>query len=125
MTSVAALLFEMRTALQFKDGNAALLVVRNLRSFDWSSSAARTPLRALTALSSTPDRTGNSFHIKLDFHPEAELAITGDLAEFYLLDVEKIGEVPPNYSNTNRAYIYQKLPSWTSACNLLQTSSLH
>ncbi|MFJ2646194.1 hypothetical protein ACIO1C_05625 [Streptomyces sp. NPDC087420] len=34
LTSTAALLFELRTSLQFEVGNSALLVVRGLRSFE-------------------------------------------------------------------------------------------
>jgi len=124
LTSVAALLFEMRTALQFKDGNSALLVVRDLNSFNWTSVATETPFTALTAVSSAPDRVDDLFHIRLDFHPEARLAVVGGRAEFYLLDIEGIDEAPPDYSDIDQDNIYQGLPSWSSLCSLLQTSSL-
>ncbi|MFW5420883.1 hypothetical protein J0910_30135 [Nocardiopsis sp. CNT-189] len=125
LTSVAALLFEMRTALQFKDGNAALLVVRNLHSFNWTSSSMETPFVALTAVSSIPECEDNLFHMRLGFYLEAQLASAGNLTEFYLLDVEEISEAPPDYLDADQDGIYRELPSWSSVCNLLQISSLN
>jgi len=124
LTSVAALLFEMRTSLQFKDGNSALLVVRGLRSFGWTSSAEQMPFMALTALSSAPGRAGGSFRLRIGFHPEAELVAAGDLAEFYLLDAQGIGDAPPDYPDADRVRIHRGLPSWSSRCDLLQASFL-
>lgn len=43
VTSTAALLFGLRTALRFDEGNAALLVVRGLRSFGWDTGTASQP----------------------------------------------------------------------------------
>ena len=44
LTPTAALLFELRTSLQFEVGNSALLVVRDLRSFEWKSPVKQVPL---------------------------------------------------------------------------------
>ncbi|MFD4524186.1 hypothetical protein ACFWP7_09745 [Streptomyces sp. NPDC058470] len=122
LTSTAALLFELRTSLQFEVGNSALLVVRGLRSFDWKSSAKHVPLTALTVVSSVPDRLGESFCARFAFFPDAHLAVAGDLAEFYVLELEGIGDVPPDYSNADLKQVQDALPSWSSACSLLQMS---
>ncbi|HEY9330710.1 MAG TPA: hypothetical protein VIS09_21135 [Streptomyces sp.] len=125
LTSTAALLFELRTSLQFEAGNAALLVVRGLRSFGWDSASARGPLTALTVVSSTPDRLNDSFRARCAFFPDARLEVVGDLAEFYVLAVEGIGDVPPDYSDGDLKRVQEALPSWSSACSPLQVSRSH
>jgi hypothetical protein len=125
LTSTAALLFELRTSLQFEVGNSALIVVRGLRSFDWKPPTKQFPLAALTVVSSTADRLGDSHRARFEFFPEAHLAVSGDLAEFYVLEVEGIGDVPPDYSSGDLKKVQGALPSWSSACNLLQASISH
>ncbi|MEY9212450.1 hypothetical protein NI17_005570 [Thermobifida halotolerans] len=122
LTSTAALLFELRTSLQIDLGNSALLVVRGLASFNWNSPTNRLPLAALTVVSSVPGRLDGFFHGKFGFFPEGELVVVGDLAEFYVLEVEGIGDVPPDYSSMDLKRIQGSLPSWSSACALLQAS---
>ncbi|WP_152523016.1 hypothetical protein [Nocardiopsis potens] len=122
LTAVAALLFEMRTSLQFDDGNSALLVVRGLESFEWRSSPIKGPLTAMTILSSTPTRAGGSCRVRLVFHPAAELIVVGELMEFYVLDAEAIGDTPPDYTDMDLAGVEHGLPSWHSRCTLLQAS---
>ncbi|NUK85147.1 hypothetical protein [Streptomyces lunaelactis] len=123
LTSTAALLFELRTSLQFEVGNAALLVVRGLHSFGWNSPAAQGPLAALTVVSSVPDRLNDSFRARFEFFPGAQLGVVGDLAEFYVLEVEGVGDVPPDYSSMDLKQVQDALPSWSSVCSLLQASS--
>ncbi|THA73062.1 hypothetical protein E6R60_25745 [Streptomyces sp. A0642] len=125
LTSTAALLFELRTSLQFEVGNAALLVVRGLHSFGWSSPAVRGPLTALTVVSSVPDRLRNSFRARFAFFPDAQLEVVGDLAEFHVLAVEGMGDVPPDYSDADLEHVQEALPSWSSACSPLQASRSH
>ncbi|WP_460065057.1 hypothetical protein [Streptomyces sp. YKOK-I1] len=122
LTATAGLLFELRTSLQFEVGNSALLVVRGLRSFHWNSPTRHVPLAAFTVVSSVPDRLGESIRTRFDFFPEAHLTVSGDLAEFYVLEAEGIGDVPPDYSDMSLKQVREALPSWSSACNLLQAS---
>lgn len=123
LTSTAALLFELRTSLQFDVGNAALLVVRGLRSFGWKSSAAPVPLAAMTVVSDLPDRAPGSFRARFGFFPDAQLDVAGAQAEFYVLEVDGISDVPPDYSAMSQEHIAQELPEWSSMCNPLQVSS--
>ncbi|MEU5612973.1 hypothetical protein ACI2L4_01900 [Streptomyces sparsogenes] len=123
LTSTAALLFELRTSLQFDVGNAALLVVRGLRSFGWSTPAVPGALAALTVVSSVPDRRDDSFRMGCEFFPEAQLGVVGDLADFYVLDAEGVGDVPPDYSGADLKRVQGALPTWSSLCSLLQGSS--
>ncbi|MFJ6509295.1 hypothetical protein [Streptomyces sp. NPDC091879] len=125
MTSTAALLFELRTSLQFDVGNSALLVVRGLHSFSWKSPTKRVPLAALTVVSSAAERSDDSIHARFEFFPKAHLTAVGDLAEFYVLDVDGIEDVPPDYSSGDLKKVEGALPSWSSACSLLQASISH
>jgi hypothetical protein len=68
LRSTAGLLFEFRTSLQFDEGNAALLIVRDLRDLRWCRDRIFAPLTALTVISS---RVGD-----LDDHRVA--AVAGD-----------------------------------------------
>ncbi|WP_261719709.1 hypothetical protein [Streptomyces sp. FZ201] len=125
LTATAALLFELRTSLQFEEGNAALLVVRGLRSFGWKSPGKQVPLAALTVVASAAEREDDSLRASFEFFPEARLVVEGDLAEFYVLEVEGIGDVPPDYSSGDLKTVQGALPSWSSACSLLQASVSH
>ncbi|MFG3296576.1 hypothetical protein ACGF3G_48325 [Streptomyces sp. NPDC048179] len=122
LTATAALLFELRTSLQFEEGNSALLVVRGVRSFDWKLPTKQVSLVALTVVSSTAYQFGDSRSVRFEFFPDANLAVAGDLVEFYVLEVEGIGDVPPDYSSGDLNEIQGALPSWSSSCNLLQAS---
>lgn len=122
LTAVAALLIELRTSLQIDEGNSALMVIRGVRSFTWNSLRAPTPLSALSVMSSVPMLGNDSIRISLGLIPAADLLIQGQSAEFHVLDVEGIGEVPPDYSNGDLAGIRHALPSWSSPCSLLQSS---
>lgn len=125
LTSTAALLFELRTSLQFESGNAALLVVRGLHSFGWNSPAVQGPLTALTVVSSVPDRLNDSFRARFAFFPDAQLEVVGELAEFHVLAVEGVGDVPPDYTDGDLKRVQEALPSWSSACSPLQASHSH
>ncbi|MFJ7152295.1 hypothetical protein ACIQVT_29570 [Streptomyces sp. NPDC100445] len=123
LTSTAALLFELRTSLQFDVGNAALLVVRGLSLFGWKSSAVQVPLAAMTVVSNVPYRAPGSFRAKFGFFPGAQLEVAGAQAEFYVLEVDGISDVPPDYSAMSQEHIAGELPAWSSMCHPLQASS--
>ncbi|MER7080012.1 hypothetical protein [Saccharopolyspora kobensis] len=122
LTSTAALLFEMRTTLQFEVGNSALLVVRGLQSFEWKMLSKQVPIAALTVVSSVPEWSNGRVGVLFEFFPGAQLRVSGDLAEFYVLDVGGIGDVPPDYLSMDPKQLQGSLPSWSSACSLLQVS---
>ena len=121
--SVAALLFDLRTSLQFDEGNASLLVVKGLRDLRWRQARVISPLTAFTVMSSgtTVDEVG-LFVLELGFFPDANLRIQGAEAEFYVVEIPRIGEAPPDYSEASFEGVKDSLPAWSSACSLLQAS---
>jgi hypothetical protein len=120
----AALLFEMRSALHYPTGNAALLVVRGLRSFHWNGAPQEHKLMAFTVTSSRPSGiTGGGWQLDLEFFPDGKNSVSGDRADFYLLDVHGIPEGPPNYLGSDLDGVRHELPSWNSDCTVLQSST--
>ncbi|MEU6589337.1 hypothetical protein ABZ923_08900 [Streptomyces sp. NPDC046881] len=123
LTGTVALLFDLRTSLQFDIGNAALLVVRGVSSFGWSSSAVQVPLAAMTVVSQLPARSPGSFRTRFGFFPDAQLDVAGAQAEFYVLEVDGISDVPPDYTAMSQEHIARELPAWHSRCDPLQVAS--
>ncbi|MEU9358293.1 hypothetical protein AB0D35_09305 [Streptomyces sp. NPDC048301] len=138
LTSTASLLFELRTALQIDEGNAALLVMRGLRSLDWTAGAAPEGPTARTVVSGVPGRLDDLFRAEFSFHPDSRLEILGERAEFYVLEAQGISDVPPDPPEPDRTEPDRTepgrsdgrtaapprglLPSWDSHCTVLRAS---
>jgi len=123
LIATAALLFELRTALQIDVGNSAVLVVRGLRRFSWSWLAGYKSLVAASIMSSTPKFDLGSFHMELGLFPDADLVVVGNSAEFYVLEVDGIGKAPPDYVDDDLTSIRGALPTWSSRCTVVQASN--
>ncbi|CAG6392282.1 hypothetical protein NMG29_25625 [Streptomyces cocklensis] len=120
----AALLFDMRTASYYPTGNAALLVVRGLRSFSWSGAPQSRKLMAFSVTSSRPsEAAGGGLRLELEFFPDGKFSVEGEHADFYLLDVHGIPEAPPGYPGHDLDQVRHGLPGWGSACTVLESSS--
>ncbi|MFJ9801138.1 hypothetical protein [Streptomyces wuyuanensis] len=120
----AALLFEMRSALFYPMGNSALLVVRGLRSFQWDGVPQQQKLMAFSVVSSRPSRiTDGGLRLELEFFPDGKVSVSGDRADFYLLEAHGIPEGPPGYPGRNLDQVRHELPSWNSDCTVLQSAT--
>ncbi|MFD5543930.1 hypothetical protein ACFWIJ_40560 [Streptomyces sp. NPDC127079] len=86
-TGRAGLLLDMRTALQYRTGNAALLVVRGLQSFQWSEEPLERTLIAFAIMSSTPATSRGIWQIRMGLFPDGQLFVSGKAADFHLLEV--------------------------------------
>lgn len=119
----AALLLDMRTALQYRTGNSALLVVRGLESFHWSGAKQALELMAYTIMSSEPAAEDAGWSMDLDFFPASRLSVGGEVADFYLLNAGGATEVQPSYADNNLDQVRHGLPWWDSECTILQSST--
>jgi hypothetical protein len=54
------------------------------------------------------------FSIRLGFVPDARLTVAADSAEFYVGDVDVIGDTPPDYGGADDAVIRAGLADWSS-----------
>lgn len=81
---VAALLFELRQALQLDEGSAGILVARGIRALTWRGPERTTHLTAWSVGSSRPRAREGVFELTLAMwpHPGAELSITAASAGF-------------------------------------------
>ena len=91
LTSSAGLLIDCRSALDFPEGNTAVVVVRGMRSLLWSQDLAGPGNRGLAPSSCEWHVGSGSGSARRRFHQ-----ITARAAEFFLGDVAGIGEAPPD-----------------------------
>lgn len=114
LTMSAALLFDLRTALQLQMGNTGLLIAHSVREFEWSAEPRVTPRTAWNVVGSEPYSAERLFCLQLSFVPDARLRIVAASAEFYVGDVLNLGERPPDYVTDDDSVIRTGVASWTS-----------
>lgn len=114
LTSTVGLLFDLRTALQFMEGNTALLIVRGVREFGWAAEPRASARTAWNVVSSEPTISDRVFSIRLGFVPSAQLTLAAESAEFYVGDVDALSDTPPDYGSADDAAIRAGLADWTS-----------
>jgi hypothetical protein len=124
LSSTVGLLFELRTALQFEYGNAAVLVVRGLQRSNWRAIQRGVGKTAWSVVGSEMSAGSGLLNLNVTLSPSSSIEILGTSAEFYVLDVPEIGEVPPDYCSDGEARIRSGLPGWGSSFSLLQASYL-
>ncbi|MBS2966411.1 hypothetical protein KGA66_25440 [Actinocrinis puniceicyclus] len=124
LSSTVGLLFELRTALQFEDGNAAVLVMRGSRQVSWRASGRDGERTAWSVVGSVTHLRSGLLNLDIRLSPSASIEILGASAEFYVIDVPEIGEAPPDYCSEREEHIRNGLPSWDSPFTLLQASHL-
>ncbi|MFJ4409569.1 hypothetical protein [Streptomyces sp. NPDC088910] len=97
LTSTVGLLFELRTALQFEYGNAAVLILRGVQEANWRALQRGGEKTAWSVVGSEMRSGSGLLELSIMLSPSASIDIRGTSAEFYVLDVPDIGEVPPDY----------------------------
>ena len=122
LTGSAAALFEMRTSLQFDRGNAGVLVLRGASSASWNLGGVRPGVIAYTVMQSRPFVEDGLFHFEVRLHPKSRVLLSGAAAEFYLVDVDGIGETPPDYAQ-DVSVIGRGVPSWKSSYDFIEGST--
>ncbi|MFD6414333.1 hypothetical protein [Nocardia asteroides] len=123
LTGRAGLLLDMRTALQYRTGNAALLVVRGLASFTWSEEPLERNLLSFAIMSSLPSEARKTWRMELDLVPDGRLSIAGMAAEFHLLDAAGVPDAIPDYTDRILSEVQEGLPRWDSECRVLQSAT--
>nr|BFD81460.1 hypothetical protein StreXyl84_08610 [Streptomyces sp. Xyl84] len=122
-TGRAGLLLDMRTALQYDTGNAALLVVRGLHTFRWVEEPLERTLLPFAIMNSVPSVARRQWRMDIGLFPDGELSLSGTAAEFHLLQAAGIPEGLPDYSEHRLDEIRADLPWWDSGCTVLQSST--
>jgi hypothetical protein len=131
-TSTVGVLFEMRTALQLREGNAAMLVGHQVRTVDWSAE----PVPGMTAwtvvgsqptlgsrpTSETPMSALSAPGLTLDFYPDARLKLVSECVAFYVIVMPGIGPAPPDHVSNSAAAVQAGLPCWGSPVSPLHAT---
>ncbi|WCN03932.1 hypothetical protein [Streptomyces sp. M92] len=123
LTGRVGLLLDMRTALQYRTGNAALLTVRGLASFEWSEEPLERELLNFAITSSTPSASRKGVRMELALFPDGLLSVAGKAAEFHLLDAEGVPETIPDYTERRLSDVRAGLPWWDSGCIVLRSAT--
>jgi hypothetical protein len=99
VTSTAALLFELRVALQMRQGNTGVLVATDVRRLVWSGAERLTPLTAWTVGGSVAGIEDSLLRLDLGLWPApgAQFEMVAGAAAFFVGDVPGLGELPPDY----------------------------
>jgi hypothetical protein len=120
LTSTIGLLFEFRTAMNFMEGNTALLVARGAREFKWAGEARPTSKTAWNVVGSAPVIANGLFVLELDFLPLAQARLVAKRVEFYVGDVASLDDQLPDYLEDDDATVRANLASWRSLFSPLQ-----
>jgi hypothetical protein len=122
-TSVA-LLMDLRSSLQFDEGSAAVLIVRGVVDLQWRSVQRVTDMTAWSVMAfEVSVAAPREFGMCLSFFPDASLTIKGGAAEFFIIDVEGLDEVPPDYE-TDLGIARRGLPQWGQLCTVLGSTAV-
>ncbi|MFF7155365.1 hypothetical protein [Streptomyces sp. NPDC008139] len=122
LTSTVGLLFELRTALQFEYGNAAVLILRGVQEANWRALQRSGEKTAWSVVGSEMRSGSGLLELSIMLSPRASIDIRGTSAEFYVLDVPDIGEVPPDYCSDGEGRIRSGLSGGGLAFTVLQSS---
>lgn len=114
LRSTVGLLFELRMALELQEANTGVLVAHGVREVTWSAVPRSTSKTAWNVVESVPNPRNGLFHLFLGMLPDAELRLSATSAQFFIGDVEGIGDVPPNYVDDDEATIQAGIAGWRS-----------
>jgi hypothetical protein len=109
----AWLLFDCRGALQIRNGNVAVVVVRNVSELSWLN-APRGGRTWQTVMSWEPRTHPAGLALSAALIPDAELSIVGSGGEFYVGNIPGGDAPPPNFTSPGDEEIRRGLASWSS-----------
>lgn len=115
-TGVVGVLFELRSALQLREGNTGVLVASGVREVAWAGPRRDTALTAWSVGSSVPGPRNGLFGLSLVLwpHPGARLQVTSEAAAFFVGQVPGLPEVPPDYLDLGPTQLADEVAHWGS-----------
>lgn len=113
LRGTAALLFELRTALQLDEGNTGVLLAWEADEISWSSASRDSRLRAWWVGGSVPETRGGEFTLRAALGMSGELTVRGRRAAFIAGDVPGLQFIP-DYGVDDDETIRANLASWSS-----------
>lgn len=116
LAGVAAVLFELRQALQLLEASTGVLVARGVRELAWLGPERPAGLTAWSVGSSVPTTEDGLFRLNLVMwpFPGARLRLVAESAAFFVGVTPGLPEAPPDYGAGDRRAIDAELPGWGS-----------
>lgn len=116
VTRRAALLFDLRVALQLREADTGVLVIREVEGLSWSAPRQLGDLIAWSVGSSVARSLGGLFELSLSMwpHPGSDVVVRGAGAFFVSGDAVGIGQIPPDYTINDRESVRGRIPGWDS-----------
>lgn len=112
--SSLAMLLDLRTALQFRLANTAV-VLRGVEEFRWVTGGPRGSRRAAHyVMSSQPGVQTDRFTLELVCQRGWRLNAIATSAEFFVGDIPDLPEAPPNFVEDDEQRVADAMPAWDS-----------
>ncbi len=118
------LLLDLRQALQIREGNAAVLLVRGVTAIEWHDETTKTGRPAWKIVGSVPRLDSEGFSLETSFIWPATLRIKGRRGELYVGNIAGLSPAPPDYVHDDDVTIAADLPSWTRSFELVTHRAL-
>jgi hypothetical protein len=113
-SATVAVLLDLRTALQYRHANTAVLAWRGVEELRWSSTEPSGSHRvAHYVMSSVPGRDGGRYALELACLRGWQLAVVALAADFYVGDIPDLPEAPPDFGEDEET-IAAGMPAWDS-----------
>lgn len=109
----AAILFELRLAMQLREGNAGLLIGEGVTVLEWRAASRGAMRTAWTVVGSIPKVESGLVELELNVLPEAELVLRASGAAFYSGNVPGMLKVP-DYGTVSDSELRSMTAGWDS-----------
>lgn len=113
--SRVAVLFDLRQALQFREGDTAVLVAHGVEKLEWSGAGSQRSHRmAHPVMSSIPGHSHGRVRLVLECLRGARLEVVAASGEFFVGNVPGLPEAPPNLVEDDESKIRAEMQGWSS-----------
>ncbi len=114
VTCSVSLLFDLRGALQLREGSVAVLIARGVERFEWRPCPGERGRVWHAVTASIPDNSAGRFRLRLGFVSSKELVVEAAAGEFYVGDMPGMDGAPPDFVDDDIATIRAGMPSWSA-----------
>lgn len=125
IASAVGLLFDLRGAVQLRDGTAAVVIARSVKRLEWVAHHQISGWVWHAVTGSVPTNRDGLFSLLLGFAPDAELRIESLAAEFYVGDMNGLEAAPPDFLQDGEDTIRAGMPSWMATFRPTAATFLH
>jgi hypothetical protein len=118
INSTVGLMFDCRGALQIRQGNVAVVVIRGVSSCEWAS-VPRDGRSWRAVMAWQPQVSMTSLTVAASVEPAGRLRVVGTAGEFYVGSTPGGDAPPPDYTTASDAEVRAGMPHWCSDVNVL------